>query len=1149
MSVKNFVHLHCHSEFSLLDGAARISAMVGKAKELGMPAIALTDHGVMYGAIDFYKAAVKAGIKPIIGCEVYVSPGSRSDKSVKSSGDESYYHLVLLAKNNAGYENLMRLVTIGFFDGFYYKPRVDNEVLEKHSEGLIALSACLGGQIPKHILGGLKEEAKALALKYKEMFGEGNFYLEIQDHGIAEQKQVNEVLFAISEETGIPLVLTNDLHYVKKEDAEIQDVLLCIQTGSTLAEPGRMRFDSDQFYLKTAEEMATIYPDRPDLLENTLAVAEMCGVELALGQILLPKYEVPEGHTLDSYFEHLCWEGAKKRYGETIPDPVKERLEYEIETIKTTGFPGYFLVVQDFVNWAKGQGIKVGPGRGSAAGSLVAYVLNVTNIDPLAYGLFFERFLNPERVEMPDIDIDFCFERRGEVIDYVTKRYGEDKVAQIITFGTMLARAAIRDAGRVYDIPYGVVDKIAKMIPEGFINNKPWTIDKALDKTPELKAAYDTDDVTRKIIDAARGLEGLSRQDSIHAAGVVISDQELTTRTPLQRKGDAEIVTQYEMNAIADIGLLKMDFLGLRTLTVIDNAVKIIKRTRGVDLDIDAIPLDDEKVFAMLRRGESTGIFQFESTGMRALMKELKVSVFDELVSLNALYRPGPINGGVVSDFVDRKHGRKPVKYDHPLMEPILKNTYGIMVYQEQVMQIASAMAGYSMAEADTLRKAMGKKIPAVMKSQKEKFVSGAVGKGIDKRTAEKVFDLIDYFSGYGFNKSHSAAYAYIAYQTAYLKAYYPAEFMAALLTSVKGNKDKVAQYVNECRALKIEVLPPDINESFADFTVVGDKIRFGLSAVRNVGEGAIESIIRVRDESGHFASIYDFCRRVDLSQINKRAIESLIKGGAFDSLGMTRRALSLVFENAVDLGIRKQRDEAAGVMSLFGEAESSPAEADPETADDGEWEKKELLAFEKEMLGLYVTEHPLLQRETALKAKTDYAISSLLEREDGTTACIGGIVAGIKRVTTKKGDSMARVELEDLEGSIEVLVFPKVFEAYRALVETDKLICVKGRLDKKEEEIKFIALDIIDLDEAADIGKRSTLYLTIDAERFDKRRLSEVKSILHGHPGPTPVLMRVRDGDRLVTLSLGASFSVDASNGACDRLRALLGNDGVQLG
>ncbi|MHB8841548.1 MAG: DNA polymerase III subunit alpha [Candidatus Aquicultor sp.] len=1086
--MSNFIHLHTHSEYSLLDGASRLKDLVAKAKELGMPAIALTDHGVMYGIIEFYEQAKKQGIKPIIGCEVYVAPGSRFDKT---RSDESYTHLVLLAENDQGYRNLMKLVMLSFFDGFYYKPRVDKEILEQYHEGLIASSACLAGQVARHLMHDNYEAAKKEALYFETLFGKGNFYLEVQDHGIPEQKKVNEGMFRLSEEIDIPIIATNDIHYTNREDAPAHDVLLCIQTGSTLADTTRMRFDSDNFYLKSGEEMAALFPGRPDVLENTAAIAERCNVEIKFGEYLLPNYDIPEGYTADEYFEKLCHEGFEMRYPEAS-EQYKERLEYEIGVIKQMGFPGYFLVVQDFVRYAKSQDIKVGPGRGSAAGSMVAYCLEITNVDPMKYDLLFERFLNPERISMPDIDIDFCFERRPEVIEYVTQKYGEDKVAQIITFGTMAARAAIRDAGRVFDIPYGRVDKIAKMIPEGFNEGRPWTIDAAIQHVPELKDAYQNDqEVTGQVLDMAKNLEGLVRQDSIHAAGVVISDQELTNRTPVQRKGEAEIVTQYSMGSIEKIGLLKMDFLGLRTLTVIDNAVKNIKKNHGVEIDIDTIPDEDKKTYDLLQKGETTGVFQLESSGMRSLLRDLQPTAFTDIIALLALYRPGPLGSGMVKDFVERKHGQKPISYPHEMLEPVLKETYGVMVYQEQVMRIASTMGGFSMGQADTLRKAMGKKLPEVLAKLRQQFVEGSVENGVEEGLAGKVFDLIVHFAGYGFNKcvigsteivdadtgeivtveelytsrrnistlscdndykivkrpvvdcvsnghkpvfrvatqsghtitatdnhpfltmdgwkelrelgvgkeiaaatiapsffhtnwpkhnayyelvddkashdvaqcavrtlvkqeeitadiywdkivsiepmgveqtydleiegthsfianglivhnSHSTAYAVVSWQTAWLKAHYPVEFLAALLTSIMGNKDKVAQYINECRRMNVEILPPDVNESYRDFTVVGNSIRFGLSAVRNVGEGAIEGIISEREHGGQFKSIYDFCRRVDMGVLNKRTIESLIKGGAFDTCKVSRKQLLLTFEKAVDMGIRSQKDKAA---------------------------------------------------------------------------------------------------------------------------------------------------------------------------------------------------------------------------------------------
>lgn len=1623
--MSEFIHLHTHSEFSLLDGASRLKDLVAKAKELGMAAIALTDHGVMYGIVHFYEEATKKGIKPIIGCEVYIAPGSRFDKT---KGEESYTHLVLLAENEQGYRNLMKLVTLSFFDGFYYKPRIDREALEQNHEGLIATSACLAGQVARYLKQDNYEAAKKEALEINRIFGQGNFYLEVQDHGLAEQKLVNKGMFKLSEETGIPIVATNDIHYVNKEDAPAHDVLLCIQTGSTLADTTRMKFETDQFYLKSAEEMAGLFPDRPDVLKNTVDIAERCNVELRFGEYLLPNYEIPKGYTLDSYFEKLCREGFENRY----PNPTQQhidRLEYEIEMIKQMGFPGYFLVVHDFVKYAKSKEIKVGPGRGSAAGSIVAYCLGITNIDPITYDLLFERFLNPERISMPDIDIDFCFERRPEVIDYVTQKYGEDRVAQIITFGTMAARAAIRDAGRVFDIPYGRVDKIAKMIPEGFNEGRPWTIDAALAHVPELRAAYDSDDeITKPILDMAKNLEGLVRQDSIHAAGVVISDQELTSRTPVQKKGDAEIVTQYDMGAIQKIGLLKMDFLGLRTLTVIDNAVKNIKKNHGVDLDIDSIPFDNQKTYELLQKGESIGVFQLESSGMRALLRDLQPTVFSDIIALLALFRPGPLGSGMVKDFVERKHGKKPISYLHDSLADILKETYGVIVYQEQVMRIASTMAGFSMGEADILRKAMSKKEPEALAKQKEKFVDGSVANGVEAAIAGKIFDLIVHFAGYGFNKcvvgateiidadtgelvtveelfragrrintlscdddykiasrpivdcvtnghkpvyrvktklgyeitvtdnhpfltfdgwkelkdlnvgdrvatprvlpafsctswlkhklvvlagvlaegntchpsgfyyyskdniqiddfisnlekfentkatvrkrrglyevyagtgqdlkfqkgqnpwnktekdpgksingqsirsgarlwleelglinkgatrkfipsevffldrdslalfigrlwagdgflistgtnkvpfyatsskklamqlqhlllrlgilshliektfkyrdqerpgyaiylqgregilgfinvvgrhivgreleleelrtyyesvrddkvskdivpfavktivqqekervglgwkqiehdsglsmrefvgrlhsrkhgfrrstikrmanyfssdelmkhatsdiywdriesieymgveqtydlevedthnfvanglivhnSHSTAYAFISYQTAWLKANYPVEFMAALLTSIMGNKDKVAQYINECRRMNIEILPPDVNESYSDFTIVGKSIRFGLSAVRNVGEGAIEGIIREREHGGPFKSIYDFCRRVEMGILNKRTIESLIKGGAFDSCKVSRRQLLLTYEKAVDLGARSQKDKAAGQFTIFdlgggGDTGSAPQVEDPRDEKIPEFDKHELLAYEKEMLGLYVSDHPLLGLEDALLNQTEFSTAELKEQKDGTIGWIGGIITNIKKINTKRGDLMLFLDLEDLDGTVEVVVFPSTVEKYKDLIAVDKLVLIKGKLDIKEDEVKLLAQEVKEFDSKAkgngngrrkakqngnSNGRSKTngaetienpiLIITVKKSMMTAAFVDRLKAILRSHSGDTPVFLKVENG-KPVIMALAEGYNISIKNGLFTELKALAGEGAVEV-
>ena len=1180
--MSDFIHLHTHSEYSLLDGASRLKDLVAKAKELGMPAIALTDHGVMYGIIEFYEQAKKQGIKPIIGCEVYVAPGSRFDKA---RGDESYTHLVLLAENNQGYRNLMKLVTLSFFDGFYYKPRVDKEILEQYHEGLIASSACLAGQVARHLMQDNYEAAKEEALYFNTLFGRGSFFLEVQDHGIPEQKKVNEGMFKLSEDTGTPIIATNDIHYTNRDDAPAHDVLLCIQTGSTLADTTRMKFNSDNFYLKSGEEMAALFPGRPGVLENTLKIAERCNVEIKFGEYLLPNYDIPEGYTADEYFEKLCHEGFEKRYP-NAGDQYKERLEYEIGVIKQMGFPGYFLVVQDFVRYAKSQGIKVGPGRGSAAGSMVAFCLEITNVDPMKYDLLFERFLNPERISMPDIDIDFCFERRPEVIEYVTQKYGEDKVAQIITFGTMAARAAIRDAGRVFDIPYGRVDKIAKMIPEGFNEGRPWTIDAAIEHVPELKDAYENDpEVTRQILDMAKNLEGLVRQDSIHAAGVVISDQELTNRTPVQRKGEAEIVTQYSMGSIEKIGLLKIDFLGLRTLTVIDNAVKNINKKHGVDIDIDTIPDDDKTTYELLQKGETTGVFQLESTGMRSLLRDLQPTAFTDIIALLALYRPGPLGSGMVKDFVERKHGQKSISYPHEMLEPILKETYGVMVYQEQVMRIASTMAGFSMGQADTLRKAMGKKLPEVLTKLRRQFVEGSVENGVEEGLAGKIFDLIVHFAGYGFNKSHSTAYAVVSWQTAWLKAHYPVEFMAALLTSIMGNKDKVAQYINECRRMNVEILPPDVNESYRDFTVVGSSIRFGLSAVRNVGEGAIEGIISEREHGGQFKSIYDFCRRVGMGVLNKRTIESLIKGGAFDSCNVSRKQLLLTFEKAVDMGIRSQKDKAAGQFTIFdmGDGDGGANEDVKDPIDElvPEFEKHELLAYEKEMLGLYVSDHPLLGLADALANQTEFSTVELKEQKDGTIGWIGGIITKIKKINTKKGDIMLFIELEDLDGSVEVVVFPGTAEKYKTLIEVDKMVVIKGRLDVKEDEVKALAMEIKEFDtedKGNGNGKRkarvngsgngngkgkgsangksngfkavenSVLVLTVSKAAMTATFISRLKELLTAHPGPVSVYLKVQNGGKPVTLEFSPEFNVFPHGGLIAELKELAGETAVEV-
>ncbi len=1057
--VTDFVHLHVHTEYSLLDGAARIKDLARRAAELSMPACAITDHGTMFGVVEFYKACRSVGVKPVIGCEVYVAPRTRHDR--RTGIDDKLAHLVLLAENERGYRNLLRLVSLSFTEGFYYKPRIDREILAAHRDGLIALSACLAGEIPEQILAGERSQAVKTASEYRDLFG-GNFYLELQDHGLPGQADVNRALVDIGKQLGIGLVATNDVHYVERTHHENQDILLCIQTGKTVHDTGRLRFEGREFYFKSADEMARLFAELPAALENTRLIAERCNVGLDFETLHLPEYRVPPNHTPDTYLGELCHQGLARRYA-AVGSGHRRRLDYELGVIAAMNYSSYFLIVWDFIRFARDKGIPVGPGRGSAAGSLVAYSLGITDIDPLAYGLLFERFLNPERISLPDIDSDFCFERRGEVIDYVFEKYGRECVAQIITFGTLAPRAAVRDVGRALGLAYDKVDRIAKLIP----GEPGMTIEKAL-ATHELAEQYARDEDVRKVAEMARALEGTPRHASIHAAGVVIAKEKLTDYVPLYRTSDGVVATQFPMEAVEELGLLKMDLLGLRTLTVIGDTVQSVRRHRGRKVEIAGIPLDDLPTYDLLGRGDTAGVFQLESTGMRNILRELRPEVFEDVIALVALYRPGPLGSGMVEDFVKRKHGETEVRYLHPKLKPILRDTYGVILYQEQVMRIASDLAGFSLGEADLLRRAMGKKKPEIIAGLSHQFLDGAVKHGVDPAVAGQIFDLMAYFAGYGFNKSHSAAYALIAYQTAYLKANYPLEYMAALLTSVKDNAEKVSNYVEECRRLGIEVLPPDVNESGKDFTVVGNKIRFGLAGIRNVGEAAVKAVIEAREQNGPFSSLPDLCTRLDGKVVNKRVLESLIRAGAASSFGLRRTQLLAVLDEALSFSHRLQKERESGQLSLFGDLRGETARAlSPKLKMPHlvEFERRELLAMEKEMLGLYLTGHPLQELKDTLRRLTTGDTAEIPELNPGQQVILGGLVVGLKMITTRKGEPMCFFYLEDLTSRAEIVVFPKVYARFRHLLRPDAVILVNGTVNNNGEGNKVAADNIADLE------------------------------------------------------------------------------------
>jgi len=1168
--MSDFAHLHLHSQFSLLDGANRLPDVVAAAAEAGMPAMALTDHGNMFGAIEFYNEARKAGVKPILGIEAYTTPGSRKDRDPQR---KSSNHLVLLAENTTGYKNLIKLSSSAYLEGFYYKPRMDKELLRRHSEGLICLSACLNGEINEKILGNKEQEAEAVARELLDIFGQENFFFELQDHGIEEQRLANRVLCKLSRKLGVPRVATNDCHYLRGDDAFAHDVLLCIGTQKTLDDPDRLKYSSQEFYLKTAEEMHRLFPDDPEALENTLRIAERCNVEIPTGEFHLPEFPVPAGYDLDSFFAKVCRDGFEerldrmkrrgarglRRHGEEV---YRQRLEREIEIIQRMGFPGYFLITWDFIRHAREEGIPVGPGRGSAAGSLVSYSLRITDIDPLEYDLLFERFLNPERVSMPDIDIDFCMRRRGEVIDYVTELYGRDKVSQIITFGTLAAKAVIRDVSRVMGLPYVKADRVAKMIPD-----MTRDLGEEARTNDQLKAEMARDPETRQVVEVGSRLCGLTRHASVHAAGVVIAPRPLDELVPLYRvkKGDVETVTtQWDKDVIEDLGLLKMDFLGLRTLTVIDDTLKILAH-QGLELDLDRVALDDEEVYELFCDGRTNGIFQFESRGMKDLLRRAKPEKLEDLAAFNALYRPGALSVGMVDEYIARKRGRKPVRYFLPETQPILEETYGVIVYQEQVMQIAVEVAGFSMGEADILRKAMGKKKLEVMTEQKQKFLDGAEGRGVDRGKARELWEYIEPFAGYGFNKSHSVAYAMLAYKTAYLKTHFPVAFMAAMLNSELSTSDAIAKYVRECRDIGIEVLPPDVNDSDWGFSVVGDEpgrgdIRFGLGAVKGLGEGAVESILDTRRRVGRFESLMELAAVVDVRAANSKAFESMIKAGCFDSLGTHRRVLAEVLEDVMAYGQRRRRERESGQVSLFGGG--GPAASAVDSAPSPEqllpdldpWPESERLSHEKEALGFYLTGNPLSEYEDDLGSRTSHTTAQVHEaaQEGGPegSVTVGGLVTRLRKTKIKSGPnegrSMARFVLEDLDGRLPVILFANQAEQFGHLVEDEAVILVKGQAKQRGSEVELNAEEIQRMPKPSD-RPPARMDIRLSPElAFRKLELLKDALIEVSTGGTVPVRLLLELPDRTVRIAPGESFKVPPEVSVVRRIEAITGRRSV---
>ena len=1145
-----FTHLHVHTEYSLLDGSSKIKELAVRAKELGMDSMAITDHGAMYGVIDFYRAAREAGIKPILGCEVYVAPGSRFDRE-NVHGEDRYYHLVLLAENNEGYQNLMKIVSKGYVDGFYYKPRVDMEVLKTYHKGIIALSACLAGEVPRFLARGLYEEAKEAVLKYQEIFGRGNYFLELQDHGIPMQRQVNQGIIRLSRELDIPLAATNDCHYINAEDWEAHDILLCIQTGKKVADENRMRYEGGQYYVKSEEEMRELFSYIPEAIDNTAKIAERCNVEIEFGVTKLPRYEVPEGYDSWGYLNHLCSEGFKERYPED-DGTLKERLEYELGVIKSMGYVDYFLIVWDFINFARSHGIAVGPGRGSAAGSIVSYCLKITNIDPIRYQLLFERFLNPERVSMPDIDVDFCYERRQEVIDYVVEKYGKDQVAQIVTFGTLAARGVIRDVGRVMDLPYSLCDQVSKMVPAEL----NITLDLALKKNPELKALYDTDEQVHKLIDMSRRLEGLPRHTSMHAAGVVISRTNIDEYVPLSRGSDGTITTQFTMTTLEELGLLKMDFLGLRTLTVLQDAVAMIQKDHGVKLDLDHIDFNDKKVMESIGTGKDDGVFQLESGGMKSFKKELKPESLEDIIAGISLDRPGPMD--FIPKYLKGKNDPAAITYTCPQLEHILKPTYGCIVYQEQVMQIVRDLAGYTLGRSDLVRRAMSKKKADVMARERKNFVygneeegvKGCAANGIDEKTANQIFDDMTDFAKYAFNKSHAAAYAVVAYQTAYLKYYYPREFMAALMTSIMDNVTKVSEYILACRNMGIGILPPDINEGVSGFSVSGNSIRYGLSAIKSVGRAVVDVIISERETGGPFSTLEDFVSRMSNREVNKRTLESFIKSGSLDSLPGTRKQKLYVSSELLENKAREKKTVMEGQMSFFDIApEEDKGNFQVSFPDVGEFDKETLLAFEKETLGIYVSGHPMEAYQELWQKNVTARTSDFIVDEDGHTVVednsivvVGGMITAKKVKTTRTSQLMAFVSLEDMVGTVEALVFPKIYEKNKQYLTEDSKVFLRGRASIGDDPVgKLVCEEVIPFSAIP-----NELWLQFEDQEFYERTVDSVMAVLRESEGKDRVVMYLKKERKLRRLS--PSWAIDAQGRLLEELYTLLGEKNVKV-